>query len=566
MKNLFTSETAYLFVRQTGIALGHSLWIGAVTALLAAAVMLSTRRSRPEIRYNLLTGLLVMFIAATAAAFVLSGAGLPASERVTGISMKEMSDEGTVLIQTAMARQSFVRVAADFFAQHIHIITLTWLVVVLAKTTGLLLGLYRLYQLKTRRIYSMGSHWEQRVGEFAKAMGIVQHVRIFQSGLVKVPTVLGHFKPVILVPLGVITSIPPEQIEMVLLHELAHIRRLDFFVNFLQRLTELLFFFNPGILWISKLIREEREHCCDDMALQYSGNQAVYIRALLSFREYQLNDNVYQLAFIGKGGLVQRAKRIASRTNSTLGAVEKTILLVAMLAFLTFSVLFAQTGSRQSGGRHPGGRQSENGRINAQAPTQKGNAKQAPRTGNVGAANNGTQALSGINRPNGVNSQNTINQSIKNSNEAPKRIVERQGSLSPRLVSPDSLQPLQNALAPISQPLAPIYTDTVGEGRLVPVVRQPYAARYQTQPLRMYKQDYQPNPIRIKRQTINEKIMDAIEQQGVPISRDNIDFRITNKELIVNGVKQPEAVLKGVLDAVLTRSHDVIDFTYGSHR
>ncbi len=64
-----------------------------------------------------------------------------------------------------------------------------------------------------------------------------------------------------------------------------HIRRFDFFVNFLQRLIELLFFFNPGILWISKLIRDERENCCDDMALRHSGNKSVYIQALLSFRE-----------------------------------------------------------------------------------------------------------------------------------------------------------------------------------------------------------------------------------------------------------------------------------------
>jgi len=260
MKNLLTSETTYALIRQIGVALGHSLWIGAVASLLAAAVVVCTRRSRPEIRYNLLTALLLLFILATGVAFVQSGPSVPDGVPARGFSAAGIANGPTVSGQIPSQRQSIVSIAADFFTRNIYTITLAWLVIVVAKITGLMLGLYRLYQLKTQQIYSIGSHWEQRVGEFAKAMGITQPVKLFQSGLVKVPTVLGHFKPVILVPLGVIASIPADQIEMVLLHELAHIRRLDFFVNFLQRLTELLFFFNPGILWISGLIREEREN------------------------------------------------------------------------------------------------------------------------------------------------------------------------------------------------------------------------------------------------------------------------------------------------------------------
>ncbi|GGH32109.1 hypothetical protein GCM10007423_21430 [Dyadobacter endophyticus] len=558
MKNLLTSETTYALIRQIGLALGHSLWIGAVASLLAAAVVVCTRRSRPEIRYNLLTALLLLFILATGVAFVQSGPSVPGGVPARGFSAAGIANEPMVSGQIPSQRQSIVIIAADFLTRNIYTITLAWLVIVVAKITGLMLGLYRLYQLKTQQIYSIGSHWEQRVGEFAKAMGITQPVKLFQSGLVKVPTVLGHFKPVILVPLGVIASIPADQIEMVLLHELAHIRRLDFFVNFLQRLTELLFFFNPGILWISGLIREERENCCDDMALRHSGNQTTYIRALLAFREYQLGENVYELAFSGKSGIVQRAKRIASRTNSTLGAAEKTILLMAMFAFFTFSVLFAHSGGRQSGGRQSGGRQSGNTQI----VPQKGNVKQAGRSGktkvNASSPQNEADAQPKNAQNQIINSLNTANkQGLQN----PVQHAQRRS-----VTSADTLQPLQKPIAPLYQPVAPLYADSSGGVRLAPVQWQPYQQKYKMQPLQTYKHEYQPNPIRIKRQAINEKIMDAIEQQGVAISRNEIDFRITNKELIVNGIRQPEAVHKNVLDAVLTNPDDVIDFTYGSHQ
>ncbi|MBO9611156.1 MAG: M56 family metallopeptidase [Dyadobacter sp.] len=558
MKNLLTSETAYTLIRQTGVALGHSLWIGAVAALLAAVVVVGTRRSRPEIRYNLLTGLLLFFIMGTVVAFVQSGSPVREKVLIQDVSVAHAARETATSVQATPSGQDVVSIATGFLAQNIQAITLLWLLVVLVKITGLALGLYRLHQLKTRQVYSIGSYWEQRLNEFAQTMGIAQPVRILQSGLVKVPTVLGHFKPVILIPLGVITAIPADQIEMVLLHELAHIRRLDFFVNFLQRLTELLFFFNPGILWISRLIREERENCCDDMALRYSGNQTTYIRALLSFREYQLNEDVYQLAFSGKGGLVQRAKRIASCTNSTLGAAEKTVLLVAMLAFFTFTVLLAQ-----SGGRHPGGRQS-GGRQTSQ---QKVNTKQVHRVGNVQnpAASSANHANP---QPDQTGSKNTGNPFINKSNAQQNQAVQnRTGAINhPNPVRPDTLQPLQKPMAPLNRLSVPLDVDSSMSRRLAPVQWQPYVQTYQPQPLQTYQHEYEPNPIRIKRQAINNTIMDAIEREGIEISRDNIDFRITNNELILNGVKQPESVHKSVLDAVLPKPGDVIDFTYGSHR
>ncbi|MHA4738142.1 M56 family metallopeptidase [Dyadobacter sp. MSC1_007] len=539
MNDFLHSETTAVLVQKIGTALCHSVWIGAIAALLAAVVVMLTRRSKPEIRYNLLAGLLVLFVVATGLVFFLSSPTEPiVPTLVRDLSATSLQNEAIVAVQVPN-RPGPITIITSFLNRNLYIITLLWLIIVTVKISGLALDLYRMYQLKTRQIYSIGQHWEQRVAAFAHAMGIDRTVRVFQSGLVKVPTVLGHFKPVILVPLGVITSIPAEQIEMILLHELAHIRRLDFFVNLLQRITELLFFFNPGLLWISKLIREERENCCDDMALSYSGNKTIYIQALLSFREYQLTENVYQLAFASKTGLVQRVKRIASRSNSTLGVAEKTVLLVAMLAFFTFSIIYAQSRTQRA------------------QPKKTGQTSMRPDNGKIKPTplKTGTSSEASITNP---ATPNTDNQPIK---EKPVSHVS-----DPDLTSPDTLQPLQTQLSPLYQATAPVYMDSSGNGRLVPVLRQTYVQTYKMQPLQTYQPLYDPRPLRTKPLAFTETILNEIERQGIAISRNNIEFKITNQELIINGVKQPLAVHQGVLDAVLKSPTDTIDFTYGRHK
>ena len=112
---------------------------------------------------------------------------------------------------------------------------------------------------------------------------------LLESAIVKVPVVIGLLKPVILLPLGLLSNLPPDQVEAVLLHELAHIRRKDYLVNLLQSFAEVVFFFNPALLWISSLMREERENCCDDVAISHIKNKKQFIHALVAFQEYAMH-------------------------------------------------------------------------------------------------------------------------------------------------------------------------------------------------------------------------------------------------------------------------------------
>jgi hypothetical protein len=175
---------------------------------------------------------------------------------------------------------------------------------------------------------------------------VFRAVQFFQSGFARVPMVVGCLKPVLLVPVGFLNSLPPDDIEAILMHELAHIRRGDYAVNLVQRVVELVFFFNPPLLWISGVLRKEREHCCDDIAVAHSGNSRAYINALVAFGE---QEQIYRHAAAfsdgSKGSLLQRVKRLIYNHNQTLTTMEKMSLSAAVLAVSVLALAF--TGKQE---------------------------------------------------------------------------------------------------------------------------------------------------------------------------------------------------------------------------
>jgi hypothetical protein len=136
----------------------------------------------------------------------------------------------------------------------------------------------------------------------------------------------------IFMPMGLLTGLPEGEIEAVLLHELAHIQRNDYLVNFLQHLAGNILFFNPGFLWMSALLRDERENCCDDIAIDNTRDRIQFVRALISFKEHDLRNTRMANAFPArKQQLLKRVTRIAHNTNKTLDPAEKVFLIVSSL-------------------------------------------------------------------------------------------------------------------------------------------------------------------------------------------------------------------------------------------
>ena len=336
-------------VRAICVTLIYSLCWGVVAAAITGILLLATKRLRSSVRYFFLVGVMGLFVTTTIVTFykqlaIPSSPGtFPAATISTGSSMElqaasSPADPGQTNITGAIFR---------FCNQYSAVIVSIWLLVIAFRCVRMMADWRRVHFLTKRQIVEPGNWWNDRLVRLSEQLRVSAPVRLLQSGIVKVPVTLGHLKPIILVPIGILTAMPQDQVEAVLLHELAHIRRRDYFVNILQRFIEILFFFNPAVLWISSLIKEERENCCDDIVISQTDNRGEYVNALVAFQEYTFGLSSIAPAFAGKKGhLLARVKRILYNTNKTMDGGEK-MFLIAGMAIAGFFFFSSLTGKDQ---------------------------------------------------------------------------------------------------------------------------------------------------------------------------------------------------------------------------
>lgn len=320
----------------------HSLWQGALAAALAGCVILGTRKAAARWRYNLLGAVLLIFLAAAGITFT-HQLSLN-TDQPAGLSIVPVADdpgmEATAINSvTVLTEAGFIDTITAYLNTNAGLLVLIWAVFFLFHCIRIAIGLGGVSRLRHDRV-SAAAEWQEKLNHLGSLLGIRQAVRLLQSQLVKVPVAIGVFKPVILVPLGLLAQLPPEQAETILLHELAHIRRKDYLANLLQCLAEAVFFFNPALLWISSLIRQEREACCDDMVVANTNRKGHYLEALVSFQEYSLNASGYAMAIGSKQHyLLNRVKRLLTRENKKLNSMEKTLLIAGLTAILAFGFI-----------------------------------------------------------------------------------------------------------------------------------------------------------------------------------------------------------------------------------
>ncbi|WP_316841841.1 M56 family metallopeptidase [Pedobacter gandavensis] len=333
----------------------HSLWQGLILALLTAAVIIFTSRSSARLRYNLLISCFILFSAGVFASFIYEwnfatntanfaviGDSKLNSSLWPGLLPADLSPAGRDAIANVQQPWIWMQNVWSYFNSYATTIVLLWLLVIAAKSVQLFAGLYSIKRIRNTKITDAGVYWKNRVQELAIQFGINKVVAIVQSGLVNVPMVVGYFKPLILVPIGLLNNLSKEEVEAIICHELAHVKRRDYLVNILQSFMELLFFFNPAVLWISGLIREERESCCDDLAVLNTNNKVGYINALVSCEEFQMNKPQYAMAIADHPNqLLKRVKRMVSNDHPTLSKIEQRIMAVALLTIVMLSMSFS---------------------------------------------------------------------------------------------------------------------------------------------------------------------------------------------------------------------------------
>lgn len=333
MKHINLSTWNSDFVQAFSWTLIHSLWQGIILAILAGILLLTSRNVRPAIRYNILSGLMLCFVLANCITFFVEYGRteeIHADTRLSGeiLSGMQLNKEYLQSASTGFFKQSLQMASENACA-----IVAVWLFIFLFKSLKTVAGLARIYRLRTSHSAPVNEHWEKKVGELSALLKFKGEVLIRQSQQIISPIVTGIIRPMIIVPAGFFLQLPQAEIEAILLHELAHARRRDFLVNLIQNFAESVYFFNPGLLWVSYLIRQEREHCCDDLAISAVPDKKVFVNALVVFQEYRLNESAQLMAFAGKRNhLLIRIKRIINNYNKPLDAMEKLFVTASLLS------------------------------------------------------------------------------------------------------------------------------------------------------------------------------------------------------------------------------------------
>jgi beta-lactamase regulating signal transducer with metallopeptidase domain len=257
-----------------GWTLVHFLWQGALLGLLAWLVLLLMRGASAKARYGLACAFLVLMVGAPVGTFLSIHAQRPTLAGALSVGV-----ESAAAVATPAPPPLAQRVKATLDPALPWLLA-GWAAGVLLLSARFLGSWIRVQRLRRRSAVPVPAEWHLILSRLCRELKLSRTVRLLQSAAVEVPTALGWLRPVILLPACALTGLAPLQLEAILAHELAHIRRGDFLVNLLQSLVEVLLFYHPAVWWLSGRIRAERELCCDDVAAELCGDPLILARAL----------------------------------------------------------------------------------------------------------------------------------------------------------------------------------------------------------------------------------------------------------------------------------------------
>src|SRR5881296_805263 len=326
-----------------GWALVHSLWQCELAAVALALLLAIVPARSARIRYALATATLVLTLALPLTTAVRVGEASPATPgnglATSAVASRPASDatpaaqaaspEGAMVAQEtprgyapttpAIAALRLASRSRTALEPVLPWIVALWLAGVLVLSARLAWG-----WIATRRLGAMGTRpapvaCVEALERLAARLRVSRPVRVLESAVLQVPAVLGLVRPVILVPASALTGLTPLQLDALLAHELAHVRRYDYLVNLIQSVIETLLFYHPAVWWISARVRDEREHCCDDLAVAVCGDAHFYASALLGMERLRVTPPAFALAATGRGGaLMGRIRRLVAPVQAEI--------------------------------------------------------------------------------------------------------------------------------------------------------------------------------------------------------------------------------------------------------
>lgn len=311
MNWLDTSVTSAL-----GRALLHFIWEGALIAALLGVMLAALGRASAQARYLAACAAMVAMIASFVVTAIGAGSSSPrfATPAFTAFAVHSAA------VQTGEAQD-----VATPLGSWAVVAWMAGVAILLVRRAG---GWLRARRMLTRAAVSAEQHWLERLDRLRERMGIARAVTLVESAWADTPSVVGWLRPVVLTPAGWLMGLPVEQAEAVLMHELAHVRRHDYLVNLMQSVVEDLLFYHPAVWWVGRVIRSERENCCDDVVVAMGGDVRSYARTLASLEGLRAGEP----AMAATGG--QLAERIRRLVRPPAGPRASALPLMLALGFV----------------------------------------------------------------------------------------------------------------------------------------------------------------------------------------------------------------------------------------
>jgi len=361
--NVLTNLLQEPVVERIGWTLVHSAWQAAAVAAMLAVVLLAMRRCSANARYLTACAamLLIAVLSVATLTFVDAPAGRgraatvdplgpgPVSRSRFDTTYKPLASETSTPTPAAVERTSepFGRGGdtsqpagprlSEKPAAFLPYLVAGWLIGVTVLSIRLLAGWIQAYRVAHCRVCPVAARWQQRLTMLAGRLGVGRPVRMLESGLIRVPMVVGHVRPILLLPASALTGLSVQQLEAAIAHELAHISRWDYLVNLLQSVIDVLLFYHPAVWWVSRQIRIERENCCDDLAVATCGQRLEFAEALVAMENLKRTGPDLALA-ANDGRLAQRIRRLVGAADgepsrsTSWGAGALTVMLLAAAA------------------------------------------------------------------------------------------------------------------------------------------------------------------------------------------------------------------------------------------
>jgi beta-lactamase regulating signal transducer with metallopeptidase domain len=295
-----------IFLQALGSAILNSLWQAFILWLLYETISVSYKNASARFKNNLSTILLffsfILFLTGFVTKIIIHQTAISITYTTTGIA--ELST-----VQTTSVLKQFLSYAGS----SLPYLSVAYIFLLFFLMTRLFTAYRHVYIISNKRLLNPPTELQAFANKVSKQMRITRKISVWISHYIDVPATIGFIKPVILIPLASINNLSGDQLEAIILHELSHIKRNDYIINIVVAVIETILFFNPFVVLLSKVIKRERENCCDDFVLQYRYDPHSYASALLRLEQSRATNLKLAVGAVsGKKQLLSRIKRITN--------------------------------------------------------------------------------------------------------------------------------------------------------------------------------------------------------------------------------------------------------------